>query len=87
MTDILREQSRNLEREGINFPVKLKGPSDIYLFERMNPEVGVNVFSYEGPSGVYPLRISKNDSPTNTVNLLLISSDNAQHYCPVKDNI
>ena len=53
--------------DGIEFPASLR---DIEHFEKLNPPVSVNVFSYE--QEVFPLRISKRAND-KTVNLLLIS--------------
>ena len=68
VTSLLREQSEALNWEGIELPVKVcnikGGASDIDRLEKMNPEMGVNVFGYENPGGVFPLRISKKYSPT-----------------------
>ena len=73
----LRETSKDLNWEGLNFPVNL---SDINKIENHNPSISVNVFGYE--KLVYPLRISKhNYKRESTVNLLLISDDTKQHYC------
>ena len=73
----LRETSKTLNWEGLNFPVNL---SDINKFENHNSSISVNVFGYE--KLVYPLRISKhNYEHESTVNLLLISDDTKQHYC------
>lgn len=68
VTSLKRKQSEALNLEGIEFPVKVcnieGGASDIHRFEKMNPEMGVNVFGYENPGGVFPLRIRKKYSPT-----------------------
>ena len=83
MTSLLREQSEALSWEGL----KKKGANAIRLFEMNNPEVVVNVFAYESDAGIYPLRIIDSIGSAGTVNLLLISSDEKQHYCLIKDNI
>ena len=79
VTSLLREQSEALNWEG------LKGANAIHLFEMNNPEVVVNVFAYESDAGIYPLRIIDSIGTAGTVNLLLISSDEKQHYCLIKD--
>ena len=77
----LREKSKDLNWEGLKFPVNL---SDINKFENDNSSISVNVFGYE--KLVYHLRISEhNYKRESTVNLLLISDDTKQHYCWVKD--
>jgi len=73
---IFEEEAEPLNFKGIEFPINLK---DIDKFERLNPEIEVNVFGYEAEC-VYPLRISKlirekkfaSFSRTNTVVLLRI---------------
>jgi len=45
-----------------------------------NQEVVVNAFGYESDAGIYPLRIIDSIGTAGTVNLLLISSDEKQHY-------
>ena len=77
----LRETSKTLNWEGLQFPVNL---SDINKFENHNSSISVNVFGYEKLG--YPLRISKhNNKRESTVNLLLISNGTKQHYCWIKD--
>ena len=64
----LRETSKTLNWEGLNFPVNL---SDINKFENHNSSISVNVFGHV--ILIYPLRISKhNYTHESTVNLLLI---------------
>jgi len=76
----LRKQAESLKFKGIQFPMNLK---DIDKFERLNPEINVNVFGYEAEC-VYPLRIAKLKrekrfasffSRTNTIVLLRIFQD------------
>ena len=81
VTSLLREHSEALNWEGL----KKKGANAIHLFEMNNPEVVVNVFAYESDAGIYPLRIIDSIGTAGTVNLLLISSDEKQHYCLIKD--
>ena len=77
----LRETSKDLNWEGLKFPVNL---SDINKFENHTSSISVHVFGYD--KAVYPLRISEhNYKRESTVNLLLISDDTKQHYCWVKD--
>ena len=77
----LRETSKDLNWEGMKFPVNL---SDINKFKNHNSSISVNVFGYE--KLVYHLRISEhNYKRESTVNLLLISDDTKQHYCWIKD--
>ena len=73
------ENSEKFNWDGINFPASFK---DIDKFEKQNPSISINVFSYE--KEVYPLRISKRAND-KTVNLLLISERENQHYCWIKN--
>ena len=73
----MRNNSQNLNWDGIDFPVSIK---QIDKFERQN-NYAINVFGYE-ESKVYPLRFSKKDS--QVVDLLLITADSRNHYCWIK---
>ena len=53
----------------------------IIIFEKLNPQISINVFGFEGD--VYPLRLSKIER-TQIVNLLLIFDGEKQHYCLIK---
>ena len=80
ITKILRKQSEELNWSGIEFPLELQ---KIDRFERQN-NLAVNVFGYERI--VYPLRISDSSGPASErINLLLISSGEKQHYCPINN--
>ena len=74
----LKDQSERLVWSGLKFPVKL---DQIVVFEQLNPQISINVFGFEGV--VYPLRLSKRKSE-QTINLLLISDGEKQHYCLIK---
>ena len=67
-----------MDWSGLKFPVKL---DHIVIFEKFNPSISINVFGFEGD--VYPLRLSKSKSE-QTINLLLISDGEKQHYCLIK---
>ena len=77
ITKELKDQSERLDWSGLKFPVDLK---QIIIFEKLNPQISINVFGFEGD--VYPLRLSKSKR-TQIVNLLLIS-DEEKHYCLIK---
>ena len=84
ITNELKEQSERLDWSGLQFPVKL---DQIVIFEKFNPSISINVFGFEGV--VYPLRLSKRKSEQRseseqTINLLLISDGEKQHYCLIK---
>jgi len=55
ITKRLRKQAEALNFKGIEFPMSFQA---IDKFERLNPEVSVNVFGFDNISKVYPLRIS-----------------------------
>ena len=74
-----KEYLGQLNFTGIEFPVSLK---DIDKFENQNPEIGVNVFGYD--KSVHILRTNKKD-PQNAIDLLLITSEEKQHYCWIKN--
>ena len=88
ITKELKDQSERLDWSGLKFPVDLK---QIIIFEKLTPQISINVFGFEGD--VYPLRLSKSESERSerersereqTINLLLISDEEKQHYCLIK---
>ena len=78
ITKELKDQSERLDWSGLKFPVKL---DQIVIFEKFNPSISINIFGFEGV--VYPLRLSKRKNE-QTINLLLISDGEKQHYCLIK---
>ena len=89
ITKELKDQSERLDWSGLKFPVKL---DQIVIFEKFNPSISINVFGFEDRV-VYPLRLSKRKSERSererseneqTINLLLISDGEKQHYCLIK---
>ena len=74
-----KEHLGKLNFTGIEFPVSLK---DIDKFEKQNPEIRVNVYGYD--KSVHILRTNKTD-PQNAIDLLLITSEEKQHYCWIKN--
>jgi len=83
----MKENSEKFDWSGIEFPVSLK---QIDKFEKQNP-YAINVYGYNDVN-VYPLRISNKQEgaqeafpPNHVINLLLISNDETNHYCWVKD--
>ena len=79
ITKELIEQAESLNWSGLKFPADLK---QIKTFEKNNPSISINVFGYEGE--VYPLKISKDKKIIN-IDLLLISDEEKQHYCLIKN--
>ena len=54
ITKISKYQSERLDWSGLKFPVDL---NQIIIFEKLNPQISINVFGFEGV--VYPLQLSK----------------------------
>ena len=95
LTEELRRQCMDLNFEGISFPVSL---NQINRFEKMNPEICVNVFGWDENQTV-PLRISKVDGFFPVDLMLITKNQNEQnedqqledvldqqitgHYCPI----
>ena len=89
ITKELKDQSERLDWSGLKFPVNW---DQIVIFEKFNPSISINVFGFEDRV-VYPLRLSKSKSERSererseseqTINLLLISDGEKQHYCLIK---
>ncbi|PFX12742.1 hypothetical protein AWC38_SpisGene23254 [Stylophora pistillata] len=79
ITKILRKQAEKLVWDSIEFPMEVKS---IDRFEKLNPEIGVNVYMYK--DGLNPLRVSSKH-PSRYVDLLLISEGDKKHYCLIKN--
>ena len=76
VTGLLKEQSKNINWNDIEFPVKL---TKINKFETNNC-LSINIFANEGETSIiHPLRISKVEG--FVINLLLYKG----HYCLIKD--
>ena len=75
----LKKKENSLNMTGIAYPVQLNA---LDKFERQNPTISINVFGYA--ESIYPLRLSKCEG-REVVNLLLISDEEKQHYCLIKN--
>ena len=75
----MRLNSEKLDWTGIEFPVSLK---QIDKFENKNP-IAINVYGYE--DCVYPLRISTKHDAQKRIDLLIISDNETNHYCWIKN--
>ena len=75
----LKSKRDQINMDGIEFPVSLKSIDKV---EKQNPSISINVFGYE--DCIYPLRVSKVVDKT-TINLLLISDGEKQHYCLIEN--
>ncbi|XP_022800154.1 uncharacterized protein LOC111338012 [Stylophora pistillata] len=80
ITKILKKQAEKFVWDGIEFPMEVKS---ISRFEKLNPEIGVNVYMYE--NGLNPLRVSSRGHAVNVVDLLLITEGDKKHYCLIKN--
>ncbi|MGP1926827.1 MAG: hypothetical protein ACTS5R_02030 [Candidatus Hodgkinia cicadicola] len=66
--------------DDISYPVEV---SKITRFEKLNPDIFVNVFCYE--KEIYPLLITKHHGRKHHVNLLYLTGpNNATHYCLIR---
>ena len=75
----MRKNSGKIDWTGIDFPTPL---NQIERFEKQNP-YSINVYGREG-GNIYPLRISKHENKKD-INLLLLTNDDNQHYCWIKN--
>ena len=81
LTD-LKKYENDLNFKGIDFPVKVK---DITKFENQNPDLpGINIFSVNDNSKIYPLRINQKDCK-KSIDLFLHSENEKQHYSLIKN--
>ncbi|PFX12388.1 putative uncharacterized transposon-derived protein F54H12.3 [Stylophora pistillata] len=80
ITKILKKQAEKLVWGGISFPMEVK---DIHRFEKLNPEIGVNVYMYK--NGLNPLRVSSKGHVQDLIDLLLIQDGDKKHYCLIKN--
>jgi len=69
ISKLLLEKEKEFNIDGLKFPMELK---DINKFEKLNPEIAVNVFGYEKNKNVFPLRISELEEREHTVTLLFL---------------
>ena len=74
-----KEYIKNLDYQGIKFPVTIK---QINKIEKQN-NIRINVFGYENKQP-YPIYISK-ETFKDEMNLLLITNDKNKHYVLIKD--
>ncbi|CAB4022658.1 Gastrula zinc finger, partial [Paramuricea clavata] len=75
------EFAKNLDYEGIDFPVKI---SDIDKIERKN-SISISVFGYKGKKQFYPIRNSKIKYDEHMELLLLGDNEGGNHYVLIKD--
>lgn len=68
--------------DNIKFPVSLKS---IKRFERLNPNVSVNVYGLDLNNDVYPLRICDSERQEHFDLLKLTNNSGVSHYCYIKN--
>jgi len=78
ITKHLRKQTESLSFKGIEFPMSLQA---IDKFERLNPEISVNISGFDNISKVYSFRISK-FKRQKEIDLMLLEN---KHYYLVKN--
>ena len=78
----MRENSEKLDWSGIEFPVSALATNQVDKFERQNP-YGINILGYENGGPTLIRRSNKSGVPK--INLLLISNDETNHYCWIKN--
>ena len=76
----LIKKSKELNWEGIDFPVSLQ---HITKFKKNNEDISVFVFGYEN-GYIYTLRKSKYHHRKHMIDLLLISNEEKSHCCLIK---
>ena len=64
-----------LNMKNLNFPI---GINQINTFEKQNPSISINVFTFENNEAV-PLRITKCIDIRHHIDLLLLQSENNSH--------
>ena len=61
----------------LRFPLSL---NHVKKFENINPDISVNVFAYDGQTGVYPIYVTTFMDRRHHANLLLLSDGQKSHY-------
>ena len=69
-----------IDYTGIDFPTPIK---QIDRLEAQNEFLAINVFGWE-KNNVVVYRLSKNEKSISRINLMLIESEETQHYCCIK---
>lgn len=77
-TSTLEMHINKINMCGINYPVSIKS---IDIFEKLNPDISVNVFGYERE--VYPIRMSMYKGRKKHIYLLMLCGKRNYHYCVV----
>jgi len=77
-----RPYQNTLNLSGLNFPMPVK---DIPKFEKLNPDISVNVLASGDGEGYVPLHVSKERNRRHHINLFLIEGpERCHHYVWIK---
>ena len=79
ITPKLREQAKELNWDGCQFPIAV---DKIKYFEARNPQISVNVFGWNG--SIFPLKNIREEKECH-VDLILLTKEFKTHYCLVKN--
>ena len=79
ISKLLKSNSEKLNWARLEFPVQV---DKIHIFEKNNPKFAINVYGYS--KEVNTIRVSENSNREKTINLILISNDETNHYCWIK---
>ena len=66
-----------LNTSGLKFSLSIH---DVKKFKNLNPSISVNIFAYDGKSGVYPIYVTTFKDRSHHTNLLLLSDGERSHY-------
>ena len=77
----LIEKSKELNWKGIEFPFEL---NQIAKFEKNNPDISVTVCRFKDKKSI-PMNQLKNYGRKHHIDLLLISNEETNHYCLIKN--
>ena len=72
-----RKFENKLNTTGLKFPLSIH---HVKKFENLNPNISVNVFAYDGKTGVYPIYVTTFKDRRHHANLLLLSDGQKNHY-------
>ena len=77
-----RPYEHELRVEGLHWPLELK---QLDAFEKMNPNISVNVLGLDEDSCMVPLRVTKHSDRLHEVDLLLLTHGDAMHYTLIRN--
>ncbi len=77
-----KQYESELNTTGLEFPLPIKR---VKKFETLNELVSVNIFSYDGKTGVYPLYVT-DKKRLKHVNLLLLTEGEKRHYTLINNS-